>query len=74
MSEPDKKGSTWPWIVVPIAAISLFFALRYCQRNLPPAAQAESPAVIVPAPAETPAPAAPNAEPSAETGPAPEPQ
>jgi len=74
MSEPDKKGATWPWIVVPIAAISLFFALRYCQRNLPPAEQAETAAVTVPAPAETPAPTAPNSEPSAAPAPAPAPQ
>ena len=37
MSEPEKKGSTWPWILVPVAAISLFFVLRECQQNLPPA-------------------------------------
>ena len=74
MSEPEKKGSTWPWIVVPIAAISLFFVLRYCQRNLPPAEQAETPAVTIPATAETPAPAAPNAEPSAAPAPEPAPQ
>jgi len=36
MSEPEKKGSKWPWILVPIAAFSVFFALRECQHRLPP--------------------------------------
>lgn len=48
MSEADKKGSPWPWILVPVAAISLFFVLRQCRQNLPPSeiatgAEAESP-------------------------------
>ena len=33
----NKKGSKWPWILVPVGAISLFFVLRYCQRHVPPA-------------------------------------
>ena len=37
MSETEKKGSKWPWILVPVGAISLFFVLRYCQQNIPPA-------------------------------------
>jgi hypothetical protein len=37
MTEPEKKGSKWPWILVPIAAFSLFFVLRECQHRLPPA-------------------------------------
>ena len=37
MIEPEKKGSKWPWILVPIAAFSLFFGLRECQQRLPPA-------------------------------------
>lgn len=37
MSEAEKKGSKWPWILVPVGAISLFFILRYCQQNVPPA-------------------------------------
>ena len=37
MSEADKKGSKWPWILVPVGAISLFFILRYCQQHVPPA-------------------------------------
>lgn len=36
MSEADKKGSPWPWILVPVAAITLFFVLRQCRQNLPP--------------------------------------
>ena len=40
MSEPEKKGSKWPWILVPIAAFSVFFGLRECQHRLPPAEQA----------------------------------
>jgi hypothetical protein len=61
MSEPEKKGSAWPWILVPIASVSLFFVLRECRQSLPAAAQAAAPEVAVPA-----APAAPV---SAETGP-----
>ena len=61
MSEPDKKGSPWPWILVPVAAVSLFFVLRECRQNLPPAATAAEPADPQPAepeaaPATTPAP------------------
>jgi hypothetical protein len=41
MSEAEKseakKGSTWPWILVPVGAVSLFFLLRYCQNRIPPA-------------------------------------
>lgn len=37
MSEADKKASKWPWILVPVGAISLFFILRYCQQHVPPA-------------------------------------
>jgi hypothetical protein len=37
MTEPEKKGSKWPWILVPIGAFSIFFALRECQQRLPPA-------------------------------------
>ena len=44
MSEPEKKGSKWPWILVPIAAFSLFFLLRECQHRLPPAEHATPPA------------------------------
>jgi hypothetical protein len=40
MSEPEKKGSPWPWILVPVAAVSLFFVLRQCRQNLPPAEHA----------------------------------
>ena len=40
MSEPEKKGSKWPWILVPIAAFSMFFGLRECQQRLPPAEHA----------------------------------
>ena len=61
MSEPEKKGSPWPWILVPVAAISLFFVLRECRQILPPApdhaAAAAAPADAKPAdPAATPAP------------------
>jgi hypothetical protein len=36
-SDKSKKGSKWPWILVPVGAISLFFVLRYCQQHVPPA-------------------------------------
>ena len=38
-SDKSKKGSRWPWILVPAGAISLFFVLRYCQQHIPPAEQ-----------------------------------
>jgi hypothetical protein len=49
MSEAEKKGSKWPWILVPVGAISLFFVLRYCQQHVPPA---ESPSSEAATPAE----------------------
>ena len=42
MSELEKKASPWPWFLVPIAAVSLFFVLRECRRTLPAAEQAPS--------------------------------
>ncbi|HKU89561.1 MAG TPA: hypothetical protein VJP84_07190 [Steroidobacteraceae bacterium] len=65
MSEPEKKGSPWPWILVPVAAISLFFVLRQCRQNLPPAPDHAS-AVTVPA---DPKPADAEATPAAEPAP-----
>ena len=68
MSETEKKGSPWPWILVPIAAFTLFFVLRECQTRLPPADHAAAPAVTAPAtpetPAQTPAAPAPQSEPA----------
>lgn len=40
MVEAEKKGSKWPWILVPAGAVSLFFILRYCQQHMPPTEQA----------------------------------
>jgi len=54
MSESDKKGSAWPWIAVPVAAISLFFVLRECQHRLPPAEHAPAAPAAVPAAPDTP--------------------
>ena len=59
MSEPEKKGSPWPWILVPVAAVSLFFVLRQCRQSLPPAETASEPAVTIPATPGAPAPADP---------------
>jgi hypothetical protein len=56
MSEPEKKGSPWPWILVPVAAFSLFFVLRQCRQSIPPANHAPSPAVTMPAMPESSAP------------------
>ena len=64
MSEPEKRGSPWPWILVPIAAVSLFFVLRECRQSLPPSESApehaaadpsspDMPAAAVPQPAES---------------------
>jgi hypothetical protein len=66
MSETEKKGSPWPWILVPVAAVTLFFVLRECQQRLPPAVSnpvpASSPAqpssAVSEAPPETMTPAA----------------
>jgi len=73
MSEPEKKGSPWPWILVPVGAVSLFFVLRECRQVLP--APEKAPSATVPAAPETPAPAdtAP-AGPDATPAPAPAPQ
>jgi hypothetical protein len=63
MSEPEKKGSPWPWILVPVAAFCLFFGLRQCRQSIPPANHAPSPAVSAttdaPAPEPKPAESAP---------------
>jgi hypothetical protein len=56
MSEAEKKGSPWPWFLVPIAAVSLFFVLRECRSHLPPASHAPATA---PADAATTVPAEP---------------
>jgi len=69
MSEPEKKGSPWPWFLVPVAAVSLFFVLRECRQNLPPAntaPEAEAPVPAVPgaAPLKDPQPAEPDAAPA----------
>lgn len=56
MSEPEKKGSAWPWFLVPVAAVSLFFVLRQCRQNLPPAEHAPTAAAIEAAPASNPTP------------------
>lgn len=75
MSEPEKKGSPWPWILVPIAAFSLFFLLRQCRLSLPPAEHAAAADVTVPATPDAPAPADPKAaEPETAPAPAPAPQ
>lgn len=49
MSEADKKSSKWPWILVPIGAISLFFILRYCQQHVPPPEEAHPADATAPA-------------------------
>jgi hypothetical protein len=74
MIEPEKKGSTWPWIAVPVAAVIVFFALRECQHRLPPAdhSQAE-PATSDQGPA-TPVPDPNPGEPETAPAPAPAPQ
>jgi hypothetical protein len=74
MSEPEKKGSPWPWFLVPVGAVTLFFVLRECRQNLPPAPdQPTTPAAT--ATPETPAPADPMpAVPEEAPAPAPAPQ
>ena len=68
MIETEKKASTWPWIAVPIAAVTVFFLLRECQHRLPPADPATVPVDVIPeAPAPTAAPVDSAAEPSADT-------
>lgn len=60
MSESEKKGSPWPWIVVPLASLGTFLLLRECQHRLPPEAQSHSPTVTAPADAAAPATAGPD--------------
>jgi OmpA-OmpF porin, OOP family len=60
----ERKGSILPWLIVPIAALLLWFGLRGCQQKAPTAATTPEPAAVEPAPA---------AEPVAEPAPAPEP-
>jgi hypothetical protein len=50
MIEPEKKGSPWPWFLVPIAAVSLFFVLRECRQSLPAYEQAPASAPEQPKP------------------------
>jgi len=73
MSEPEKKGSAWPWILVPVAAVSMFFVLRQCRQSLPPADHAGSSAIVEPAAAaplpEVPPEAAPEAAPASAPAP-----
>ena len=69
MSEAEKKGSPWPWFLVPIAAVSLFFVLRECRSHLPPAGHAADPAAEPAQPAQPEPPAATAAP---ETPPAPQ--
>ena len=73
MSEPEKKGSPWPWILVPIAAFSLFFVLRQCRETLPPAEHAPAPAITLQSNPETPA-TDPKADSVTTPAPAPAPQ
>jgi hypothetical protein len=73
MSETEKKGSAWPWIAVPLAAVAVFFLLRECQHRLPPAPHSAAPAATVPAKPDAPAPADPQPE-SATPAPQPAPQ
>jgi len=61
MSEAEKKGSPWPWFLVPIAAVILFFVLRECRSHLPPADHATTPAT---APDDSAAAAAPETPPA----------
>ena len=74
MSESERKGSAWPWIAVPVAAVSLFFVLRECQHRLPPAEHAPVASVAVPSPADAPAAEPKPAAPEATPAPAPAPQ
>jgi hypothetical protein len=65
MSEPEKRGSALPWILVPIATVTLFFVLRECRQALPAAEHATS---------DVPAPAAPADNSAATQAPTPAPQ
>ena len=69
MIEPEKKGSPWPWILVPVAAVSLFFVLRECRQSLPPAESAPEHAVTAPAAPADPQPAEPEAAPASAPAP-----
>jgi outer membrane protein OmpA-like peptidoglycan-associated protein len=61
----ERKGSILPWLIVPIAALLLFFGLRNCQQKIPAAATPAPEAAPVEAPPAEPAPVeAPAAEPA----------
>ncbi len=71
-AEAARKSPVWPWLLVPAAALSLFFSLRSCQqtavRSVPVATgEAAAPTVATPA-APTPAAVAPAAPSPAGTG------
>ena len=71
MSEAEKKASPWPWFLVPIAAVSLFFVLRECRSHLPPAEHATAPAAAA-SPDTAPGSEEPAATAAPETPPAPQ--
>ena len=54
MIEPEKKGSTWPWIAVPVAAVIVFLSLGEGKNRLP--GTDHGPATAVPAAPDVPAP------------------
>ena len=65
MSDTEKKGSVWPWILVPLAAVTMFVVLRECRTRFPsPEVGSEAAVPAVPdVPVAEPAPPAP-AEPA----------
>jgi hypothetical protein len=75
MSETEKKGSAWPWIAVPVAAVVIFFVLKECQHRLPPAGHGSAPSVPVPETPSSPKPGEPApAGEQPETAPVPAPE
>jgi hypothetical protein len=77
-ANPERKGPRYPWLLVPVVALLLFFVLRSCSQQPAeaiPASQGQVVAPIPPEPAPVPEPvapaadpAAPSAEPAAQTG------
>ena len=39
-ADRERKSAAWPWIVVPIITLGVFFALRNCRKIAPAAASA----------------------------------
>jgi hypothetical protein len=51
----ERRPAVWPWLLLPLAALTLFFALKTAKDSLPagPVHHAEAPAASAPSDAES---------------------